>query len=103
LVEEVQINWSPTEELIDEFAKKYTPVVILAALRMCTFPLITGSEIGHEWTKVGLVTIIIACPCALIISTPVTYVAGIAAAAQRGIVGKGGVHLEVSDVISIKS
>jgi cation transport ATPase len=96
LVEEAQTNRSPTEQLIDEFAKRYTPVVVLAALSMCSFPWIISPETGREWTQLGLITIVIACPCALIISTPITYVAGIAAAAQRGIVVKGGVHLEVS-------
>ena len=76
LVEEAQANRSPTEKLIDEFAKRYTPVVVLLALSMCTFPWIVSREAGREWTKMGLVTIVIACPCALIISTPVTYVAG---------------------------
>ena len=96
LVEEAQSNRSPTENFIDAFAKRYTPVVVLAALLMCTIPWAFGRETGIKWTNIGLVTIVIACPCALIISTPVTYVAGIAAAAQRGIVVKGGVHLEVS-------
>ena len=96
LVENAQINRSPTEMMIDEVAKRYTPIVVLTALSMCTFPWLVSPEVGQAWTKIGLITIVIACPCALIISTPVTYVAGIAAAAQRGIVVKGGVHLEVS-------
>lgn len=96
LVEEAQVNRSPTEMLIDEIAKLYTPVVVLAAICMCTFPWIISAKTGREWTKIGLITIVIACPCALIISTPVTYVAGIAAAAQKGIVVKGGAHFEVS-------
>jgi Cd2+/Zn2+-exporting ATPase len=96
LVEEAQANRSPTEKLVDEFAKRYTPIVILAAILMCSIPWAFGHEIGREWTKNGLVLIVIACPCALIISTPVTYVAGLAATAQRGILIKGGAHLEVS-------
>jgi Cd2+/Zn2+-exporting ATPase len=95
LVEDAQANRSPTEKCIDSFAKRYTPLVVLLAFSMCTFPWIVSNEVGREWTKIGLVTIVIACPCALIISTPVTYVAGLAAAAQRGIVVKGGAHLEV--------
>ena len=94
LVEEAQANRSETEKLIDEFAKRYTPLVVLLSISMCTFPWIVSYKVGKEWTKIGLVTIVIACPCALIISTPVTYVAGLAAAAQRGIVVKGGAHLE---------
>jgi Cd2+/Zn2+-exporting ATPase len=101
LVEDAQANRSPTEKLIDEFAKRYTPLVVLLAFSMCTFPWIAGFEAGREWTKIGLVTIVIACPCALIISTPVTYVAGLGAAAQSGIVIKGGAHLEVRTYVSL--
>lgn len=98
LVEDAQANRSPTEKLIDAFAKRYTPLIVILALSMCTFPWIAGHDVGQKWTKIGLVTIVIACPCALIISTPVTYVAGLASAAQRGIVVKGGAHLEVESL-----
>ena len=95
LVEEAQANRSPTEKLVDEFAKRYTPLVVLTSLLMCTVPFaICGKEVGMRWLYQGIVLIVIACPCALIISTPVTYVAGLAATAQRGIIVKGGVHLE---------
>ena len=57
---------------------------------------LVGTDVGRKWTHIGLVTIVIACPCAIVISTPVTYVAGIAAAAQQGILVKGGAFLEVS-------
>lgn len=94
LVEEAQLNRSHTEKSIDEFAKLYTPIVLFAALLMCTIPWAYGSETGREWTHNGLVVIVVACPCALIISTPVTYVAGLAATAQKGILIKGGAFLE---------
>lgn len=94
LVEEAEANRSQTERLVDEFAKVYTPVVILAAILMCSVPWAFGREIGREWTNNGLVLLVIACPCALIISTPVAYVAGIAAAAQKGVLIKGGAYLE---------
>lgn len=94
LVEEAQANRSPTETMIDEFAKRYTPLVVITAFAMCTIPWFFGRDIGVIWTKNGLITIVIACPCALIISTPVTYVAGLAASAQCGVVVKGGAHLE---------
>jgi Cd2+/Zn2+-exporting ATPase len=70
LVEEAQSNRSPTEIFVDKFAKLYTPVVILLALCMCTIPWAVSLEVGRIWTKMGLVTIVIACPCGLIISTP---------------------------------
>jgi Cd2+/Zn2+-exporting ATPase len=94
LVEEAQLNRSETEKSIDEFAKFYTPIVLLSATLMCTIPWAYGPDTGRDWTHNGLVVIVIACPCALIISTPVTYVAGLAATAQRGILIKGGAFLE---------
>jgi len=94
LIEEAQVNRSETEKLVDSFAKIYTPIVILLALCMCTIPWAFGNEIGAYWAKNGLITIVIACPCALIISTPITYVAGLAASSQRGVIVKGGQHLE---------
>jgi len=94
LVEEAQANRSPTEKLVDKFAKFYTPVVVVSALLMSTVPWLFGREVGKEWFHMGMMMIIVACPCALIISTPVTYVAGLAALAQRGVIVKGGAHLE---------
>ena len=94
LVEEAQLNRSETEKMVDKFAMIYTPLVVLAALCMCTIPWLFGYDVGVSWSKNALVTIVIACPCALIISTPVTYVAGLTAAAQRGVIVKGGQHLE---------
>jgi Zn2+/Cd2+-exporting ATPase len=91
---QLQANRSETEKIVDEFAKVYTPIVVLAALLMCTIPWAFGTETGKQWMHNGLVLIVVACPCALIISTPVTYVAGLAATAQRGVLIKGGAHLE---------
>ncbi len=67
---------------------------MLLAICMCSFPWIVSYEVGRIWFKSGLVLLVVACPCALIISTPVTYVAGLAACAQKGIIVKGGQHLE---------
>jgi len=94
LVEEAQTNRSQTETMIDEFAKRYTPIIVLIAISMCTIPWFFGKETGMTWTNNGLILIVVACPCALIISTPVTYVAGLAASAQNGVIVKGGAHLE---------
>ena len=98
LVEEAQTNRSETEKLVDTFAKKYTPFVLATALLVCTVPWVFGVETGRHWTLNGLIIIVIACPCALTISTPVTYSAGLAATAKRGIIIKGGSRLEVSHV-----
>ena len=94
LVEESASNRSPTEKIVDTFAKSYTPTVISIALLMCTIPWFFGFEVGKRWTLNGLIIVVIACPCALTISTPVTYSAGLAATAQNGIIVKGGSYLE---------
>jgi len=94
LVEEAQANRSETEKIVDSFAKVYTPVVVLGALSMCTIPWYWGEEIGRDWMARGLSLLVIACPCALVISTPISYVAGLAATAQNGVLVKGGAHLE---------
>lgn len=94
LVEEAQSNRSPTEMMVDSFARSYTPSVILIASIMCTVPWYFGPDIGRHWTLNGLIIVVIACPCALTISTPVTYAAGLAATAKRGIIIKGGAKLE---------
>jgi len=94
LVEEAQTNQSQTEKIVDAFAKRFTPIVIGAAVFMCTIPWLISAEEGHKWAYNGVVTIVIACPCALVISTPVTYVAGLAYTAKRGVIVKGGSHLE---------
>lgn len=77
LVEEAQTNRSETEKLVDSFAKHYTPFVLAIALLVCTVPWVFGVETGRHWTLNGLIIIVIACPCALTISTPVTYSAGV--------------------------
>ena len=94
LVEEAQANRSPTEMLVDKFSRRYTPVVIFMAALMCTIPWFFSREEGRYWTLNGLIIIVIACPCALTISTPVTYAAGLAACAQKGVIVKGGASLE---------
>ncbi|KAK1743389.1 cadmium/zinc-transporting ATPase [Skeletonema marinoi] len=94
IVEEAQSNRSRTEAIVDSVAQIYTPLVVLLAICMCSFPWIVSSEVGRYWFKNGLILLVVACPCALIISTPVTYVAGLAACAQKGIIVKGGQHLE---------
>ena len=74
LVEEAQANTSETEKLVDSFARKYTPVVLSIAVLMCTLPWAFGAETGRRWMFSGLIFCVIACPCALTISTPVRKV-----------------------------
>lgn len=92
-VEAAQGARAPTQRFVDRFAKIYTPVIFALALGIAVLPpLLLGN--WHEWIYRALVLLVIACPCALVISTPVTIVSALAAAARHGILIKGGVYLE---------
>lgn len=93
-VESAQGARAPTQRFVDQFARIYTPAVFLVAVAVAfAAPLLLGAS-WREWIYKALVLLVIACPCALVISTPVTIVSGLAAAARRGILIKGGVYLE---------
>jgi Zn2+/Cd2+-exporting ATPase len=93
-VEEAQASRAPTQGFVDRFAAIYTPAVFVIALAVALLgPWLLGWT-GLQAIYKALVLLVIACPCALVISTPVTIVSGLAAAARRGILIKGGIHLE---------
>ena len=93
-VEEAQGAKAPTQRFVDQFARIYTPVVFAIAVAVAVLPpLFLGGD-WFDWIYKALVLLVIACPCALVISTPVTIVSGLAAAARLGILVKGGVYLE---------
>lgn len=94
VIEETQQNQAPTQRFVDTFAKYYTPAVVVAALLVAILPPLLWHQPVHEWLYKALVMLVIACPCALVISTPVTVVSGLTAAAKRGILIKGGQFLE---------
>ncbi len=93
-VEAAQGSRAPTQRFVDQFARVYTPAVFAVALAVAVIPPLAFGGTWLEWVYKALVLLVIACPCALVISTPVTIVSGLAAAARHGILIKGGVYLE---------
>ena len=93
-VESAQGSRAPTQRFVDQFARWYTPLVFAVALATAIIPPLLFGGAWMEWVYRALVLLVIACPCALVIATPVTIVSGLAAAARQGILIKGGVYLE---------
>ncbi|WP_416152022.1 heavy metal translocating P-type ATPase [Pseudomonas sp. MH9.2] len=93
-VEAAQSARAPTQRFVDSFSRIYTPAVFLLALAVALIPPLLMGAIWFDWIYRALVLLVVACPCALVISTPVTIVSGLAAAARKGILVKGGVYLE---------
>ena len=94
MVGEAQSRRAPSEQWVERFARVYTPTVMALATATCLIPpLLFGGE-WFDWLYRSLVLLVIACPCALVISTPVSVVAALAAAARNGVLIKGGVYVE---------
>ena len=94
MVEEAEEQKAPTQRFVDQFAKIYTPAVFVLAIFVAVLPPLLGWGTWSEWGYRALVLLVIACPCALVIATPVSIVSGLTTLARRGVLIKGGAFLE---------
>ncbi len=101
MVEQAQTHKAPTQLFTERFGRYYTPIVMAAALiTAVALPLLTGGDFG-PWLERALVLLVVACPCALIISTPVALVSSIGNAARHGVLVKGGAYIEAAGSIDV--
>jgi Cd2+/Zn2+-exporting ATPase len=101
MVQEAQAQRAPSQRFVDRFARVYTPIVVGVATLVAIAPPLLGWGTFTDWLYRSLVLLIISCPCALVISTPVTVVSAIARAARSGVLIKGGAYLEQMGAIRV--
>lgn len=107
LVEEAQGSRAPSQQLVERFARYYTPAVVGVAVAIAVVPPLLGAVSGIElgafdvWLYRALVLLVVSCPCALVLSTPVSIVSAITRATRDGVLVKGGVHLETAARVKV--
>jgi Zn2+/Cd2+-exporting ATPase len=101
MIEEAQGQRAPSQQFVDRFAKYYTPAVIVVAALVVVVPTLVFGQPFGKWFYESMAMLLVACPCALVISTPVSIVSAIGNAAKNGVLIKGGMYLEEAGSLSV--